>query len=105
MEKEKMEQNLNETERLATIPYFAHESEMNRLERTNKRLLILLIIIFVSLIGTNAGWIWYESQFMDEVITQEVTQDTDSGGNNNNYFYGGDYNGNADNTDYSFKKN
>ena len=62
-----------------TIPYLVHESHVARLERTIKRLWILCIIIFIALIGTNAYWIWYESQFEEEVITQEMTQDVDTG--------------------------
>lgn len=62
-----------------TIPYIVHESHVARLERTIKRLWILCIIIFLALVGTNAYWIWYESQFEEEVITQEMTQDVDTG--------------------------
>lgn len=54
------------------IPYIAHESAMSRMERTNKRLWILCIIMFLALVGTNAGWIWYESQFIDTVVEQDV---------------------------------
>ena len=61
------------------ISYIAHESEVSRLERMIKRLWILCIIIFVALVCTNAGWIYYENQFQDIVMTQEAT--TDSGGN------------------------
>ena len=62
------------------IPYIAHESEVSRLERIIKRLWILCIIIFVALIGTNAYWIWYESQYVDEVVTETYSSETDSGG-------------------------
>ena len=74
------------------IPYIAHESMMARLERTIKRLWILAIILTVALIATNAAWIYYESQW--EVVTtytQEVTQDTECGGDSQ--FVGGDYYG------------
>ena len=54
------------------IPYYVHEGEVARQERHVRRLWILCIIMFIALIGTNAGWIWYESQWQDEVITQEV---------------------------------
>lgn len=77
------------------IPYYVHEGEMARQERHIKRLWILCIIIFVALIATNAGWIWYESQFEDVEMT--VTQDTPSGYNS---FVGHDgdiINGAADN--------
>ena len=60
-----------------TIPYIVHEDQMARQERHIKRLWILCIIIFVALIGTNAGWIYYESQFEDQVVTQDV--DTGNG--------------------------
>ena len=72
------------------VPRWTHEADMARMERTIKKLWILLIIILALLFGTNAGWIWYESQFVEEVVTQEVTQDADNG---ENHFIGGDYYG------------
>lgn len=57
---------------VAMIPYYAHEGEMARAERMNKRLWIVILVLIICLVGTNAGWIVYESQFSDEVITQEV---------------------------------
>lgn len=85
-----------------TVSYIVHEGMMARQERTIKRLWILCIIIFLALIGTNAGWIYYESQFTDEVITQEVTQDSGDGGSNtyNGEIVGGDYYGEAEDKDY-----
>lgn len=59
------------------ISYAAHEGMMARMERTIRRLWILCIILIILLAGTNAAWIWYENQFMDESLT--VTQDLDSG--------------------------
>ena len=44
---------------------------MARLERTIKRLYILLILVIVLLCASNAAWIWFESQFEDVVVTQE----------------------------------
>lgn len=62
------------------IPFYAHEAETARLERTIKRLWILCIIIFIAFVGSNAAWMYYESQFMD--VQTEVTHDlnTDGGG-------------------------
>lgn len=57
---------------VAMIPYYAHEGEMARAERMNKRLWIVILVLILCLVGTNSGWIVYESQFADEVITQEV---------------------------------
>ena len=63
------------------VPYIVHESEMARLERVVKRLFVLLVVLIVLLFGTNAGWLWYESQFED--VTTKVTQDiqADDGSN------------------------
>ena len=96
-----------QNEETAMIPFFAHESAVNRLERMNKRLLILLLVIFIAFVGTNAYWIWYESQFEDQTITQTVTQDSGDGGSNtyNGNIIGGDDYGEADGTDYAQTQN
>ena len=62
-------------------------------ERTIKRLWIIIIMLVVLLFGTNAAWIYYESQFSVEETHTEIEQDTDGGGNN--YVVGGDFNGAA----------
>lgn len=74
-----------------SVPYVI-ESSMSRLERSNRRMWILCIIMFVSLVVSNCCWMWYESQWEDVVTTQEVTQDViqDSGDGGNNSFVGGD---------------
>lgn len=74
--------------RTITIPYLVHESDMARQERTIKRLWVLCIILILLLVGSNAFWFYYESQF-EEVVetTQEVTQENSDGINN---FVGGD---------------
>lgn len=68
----------------ATVPYFVHEGALNRMERVNRRLWIAVLVLVLALIGTNAGWIAYESQFEDIYIEQEG--ETDGGGSN--YFNG-----------------
>lgn len=89
---------------LESVSYYVHEEMMVRQERTIKRLWVLCIIIFIAFVLSNAFWIYYESQW--EVVetvtttsTQEVDQDSGDGGSNNNYFYGGDYNGEAKSQD------
>ena len=59
------------------IPYIAFESATSRQERTIRRVWILCIILIVALLGTNAGWIYYESQWQ-VVETTTVTQDLDA---------------------------
>lgn len=66
------------------IPYFLHESMMARQERTIRRLWILCLVIFLAFAGSNAAWIWYESQFTDEIVTEEIKQDVDTGNGNAN---------------------
>lgn len=77
------------------VPYVVHESDMARQERTIKRLWILLLVLIVLFVGSNAWWIWRESQFADEYY--EITQENEDGYNN---FIGNDgdiYNGEANN--------
>lgn len=49
-------------------------------ERTIKRLWVLIILLVLLLFGTNAAWIYYESQWTVEEKT--ITQETESGYNN-----------------------
>ena len=73
--------------------YAWHEGDMSRMERANKRLWIVIIILIVALCGSNAAWIIYESQF--EVIEEtqiDAEQETEEG---SNYVIGGDFNGEA----------
>lgn len=76
---EKMEQeNKNiKTKETTSIPFFVHEGILARFERINKRLWITVIMLIVLLVGTNAGWIYYESLYEEVVVTQEA--ETDSG--------------------------
>lgn len=74
------------------VPYLVHESEMARAERTIKRLWITTLILIFMLVGTNAAWIYFESQW--ETVYQEVVQEADNGTNN---FVGGDSVGETDN--------
>lgn len=60
------------------VPYIVHEGDMARMERTNKRLWIIVIMLILLLVGTNGYWIYYESSFEDLVVTQE----NDDGFNN-----------------------
>jgi len=62
-------------------------------ERTIRRLWILAILLIILLVGTNIGWIVYESQYQDVTVTQEVEQDADNGSNS---FVGGDVYGEAE---------
>lgn len=76
---------------VADVPYIVHEGMLARMERANRRLWVILIIVIVLFVG----WIYYENQFED-VVTTEIEQQTGDGGGSN-YIVGGDYHGNAEN--------
>ena len=67
------------------VPYIVHEAELARAERSFKRLWAAIILLIVLLFGSNAGWLYYESQFEETATTIEA--EADDGGNavaNNN---------------------
>lgn len=78
-----------------SIPYVAYEAAIARLDHTNKRLWILIIIL-IAIIGF---LVWRDMQYEDVVTTETVTQDSGDGGSNTftGDFVGGDYYGETDN--------
>ena len=71
------------------IPFIAFESALARLERTNRRLFILCIILILLLLATNLSWIHYENSFEDVVVTQDNAKGYNSYiGNDGNINYG-----------------
>ena len=75
------------------IPYIAFESATARQERTIKRLFIICLVLIISLLGTNAAWIYYENSFEDVTVTQEVEATADGDSDLNLKTIGGDYYG------------
>ena len=82
----------------ASVPYVVHESAMARAERHTKALIWVIVLLIVLLVGTNTGWLIYNSQFeVVEETTTTITQDNADGYNN---YIGNDgdiVNGKADN--------
>lgn len=71
--------------KVASVPYTVYEAEQIRNAKLVRMLWIVIIILIVSLVGTNLAWVIYESQF--EYVTETieevtVTQDNESGDNN-----------------------
>ena len=64
------------------VPYVVHESAMARAERQAKRLVAVIILLIVLLVGSNIGWLVYNSQF--EVVEEStvIEQDNENGYNN-----------------------
>ena len=61
------------------VPYVVHESAMARAERQAKRLVAIIILLIVLLVGSNIGWLIYESQF-ETFTTEEIVVDDDENG-------------------------
>lgn len=69
------------------IPAYALDIINASYNSTLKKLWMLVFVLVILLVGTNAGWLIYESQ-MQEVVVTENTQD----GNGVNLIGGGDIN-------------
>ena len=70
-----------DTPSVMPIPVSVFERAQARMERANRRLWILTIILIILLFGTNIGWLVWENQWEyvpSSTITQEV--DTTDGG-------------------------
>ena len=83
----------------ASVPYVVHESDMARAERHTKALVWVIVLLIVLLVGTNAGWLWYESTMETVIETTETTfedvvQESNDGSNN---IVGGDMIGETNN--------
>jgi hypothetical protein len=85
------------------IPINAYESAMARMERANKRNFIIVIILILALIATNAGWIIYESQFETTETSTSIEAKQDGDGINivggGDVSYGSDSENTNENTD------
>lgn len=82
----------------ASVPYVVHESAMARAERHTKSLVWVIVLLIVLLVGTNAGWLIYNSQF--EVVEETTTTITQDSADGYNKYIGNDgdiVNGKADN--------
>lgn len=80
---------------IAVMPIAQHEKDQNRLMKIIKWLVAVVALLIVLLVGSNIGWLIYESQFeTPETWEQEVIQDAENG---ENHFIGGDYIGEAEN--------
>lgn len=87
--------NCGTNEEMALMPIAEHEKDQNRLMAIIKWLVAVIALLIVFLVGSNIGWLIYESQFETvETWEQEVIQDAENG---ENHFIGGDYIGEAEN--------
>lgn len=79
------------------VSRYAMEELAARQGISNRRMFVLNIILVILLFASWVGFFVYESQFEEQVITQEVSQDTGSGDNSySGNVIGGDYYGEAE---------
>lgn len=57
-----------ENKEIAMIPFVAHESAMNRMERANKRLFIIIIIMFIGMLT----YLLIPSEVVEDTATQDI---------------------------------
>jgi len=63
------------------VPYIVYEGEMARHERQTKRLIVMLIIMLVLFFASNMAWLYVWNQY--EYVDEDVTVDSQDGGNAN----------------------
>lgn len=54
---------------IVMVPFVAHESAMNRMERTNKRLWVLIIVLIVSIFA----YLFLPTE-VEETTTQDISE-------------------------------
>ena len=62
------------------IPYIVHESEVARLERTIKRLFVIVIVLIAVVFLSNAIWLYAWNQY--EYEDQQISYEQDGNGAN-----------------------
>ena len=75
------------------VPFIVHEAAIARMERTNKRLLIALLVAIITIFASNAMWLYMWNQYDYVGETDTVTLETRDGtanyiGNDGDINYG-----------------
>ena len=65
----------SKNQQAADVPYIAYEAALTKAEFSFKRLWAAIILLIVLLFGSNAGWLYYESQFEETTTTIEAEAD------------------------------
>ena len=78
----------------SNVPYAVFEDFKETAKANSLKWFIICLVLIVLLVGSNIGWLVYESQFeVVEETYQEVVQDAENG---ENHFVGGDFVGETD---------
>ena len=75
----------NEKQTMSTVTMSSADWQKNeqRHERREKRYIWIIVLLILLLVGSNVGWLVYESQFeVVEETSTTITQDNENGYNN-----------------------
>lgn len=75
---EKVEKKLNKVQKQFEENTLAFEM-LRELKKSAKRKFIIIVILIIALIGTNVGWLMYNSQFEVVADTEETIVDGGNG--------------------------
>lgn len=78
------------SDNLAVMPIAQHEKDQNRLMKIIKWLVAVIALLIVFLVGSNIGWLIYESSFETVETVEEVIIDAQQDGSGVNIVGGGD---------------
>jgi len=76
-------------EKVKDLTAWSVEQALMHADKANKRAYVIIIMLIVALLGSNAGWLYYESQW-EVVETTEQRVDQQADGDSSNTFVGGD---------------
>ena len=62
------------------MPYTIFEDFKETSIKTIKMLFSTIIILVILLVGTNAAWLWYESQFENVAETEKIVVESEKDG-------------------------
>lgn len=74
---EKVEKKLNKVQKQFEENTLAFEM-LRELKKSAKRKFIIIVILIIALIGTNVGWLLYESQFETVSEYEQTIEDIDT---------------------------
>ena len=75
----------------STVPYVVLEDFKETAKANSLKWFIFSMVLLVLFVGSNALWIYRESQYEDVVTTEEIIQEVEQDADNGeNYFVGGD---------------
>ena len=86
-----------ETKAPATVPYQVFKDFKETAKANSLKWFIICLVLIVLLVGSNIGWLIYESQFETIETTEEIVVDAENDGIANYIGNDGDiYNGESD---------